>query len=196
MFIARYTQRTQKSKQRSQAYRPVLADRRSAFGFWHLTKEMFYPIVGEKSEGARLWDVDGNEYVDLTMGFGVHLFGHKAPFITAALEKQIQQGMQIGPQSQLAGEVAELIAEMTDMERVVFCNSGTEAVMTAVRLARAATGRDKIAIFAGSYHGHFDGTLVMPQGVDSKPYAVPLVPGCRKRLPTMFWFLPMTILNL
>ncbi|MBO3462772.1 aminotransferase class III-fold pyridoxal phosphate-dependent enzyme [Aetokthonos hydrillicola Thurmond2011] len=182
MFITRYIQRTQKSKQRAQVYRPVLADRRSAIGFWHLIKEMIYPIVGEKSQGAKLWDVDGNEYVDLTMGFGVHLFGHKAPFITTALEEQIQQGMQIGPQSQLAGEVAELIAEMTNMERVVFCNSGTEAVMTAVRLARAATGRDKIAIFAGSYHGHFDGTLVMPQGVNGKPYAVPLVPGVPQKI--------------
>jgi glutamate-1-semialdehyde-2,1-aminomutase len=175
MFIAGYTKRTQKSQQRAQAYRPVLADRRSAFGFRHLTKEMFYPIVGEKSQDARLWDVDGNEYVDLTMGFGVHLFGHNPPFITAALTEQIQSGMQIGPQCKLAGEVAELIADMTGMERVVFCNSGTEAVMTAVRLARAATGRDKIAIFSGSYHGHFDGTLVMPQ-------SVPLVPGVPQKI--------------
>ncbi|MBW4644887.1 MAG: aminotransferase class III-fold pyridoxal phosphate-dependent enzyme [Goleter apudmare HA4340-LM2] len=182
MFIDRYTKRTQKSKQRAQVYRPILADRRSAFGFWHLTKEMFYPIVGEKSQGARLWDVDGNEYVDLTMGFGVHLFGHNLPVIKAALEEQIQQGMQIGPQSKLAGEVAELVTEMTGMERVVFCNSGTEAVMTAVRLARAATGRDQIIIFSGSYHGHFDATLVMPQPVNGQMHTVPLVPGVPQKI--------------
>ena len=181
-FIADYTQRTQKSKQRSQAYRPVLADRRSAFGFWQLTKEMFYPIVGDKSQGARFWDVDGNEYVDLTMGFGVHLFGHNPDFITTAITEQMQEGIQIGPQCKLAGEVAELISEMTGMERVVFCNSGTEGVMTAVRIARAATGRNKIVIFSGSYHGHFDGTLVMAQPVDGQMQTVPLVPGVPQKV--------------
>lgn len=181
-FIEAYTKRTQKSKQRSQVYRPVLADKRSTIRFWQLIKEMAYPIVGDKSQGARFWDVDGNEYVDLTMGFGVHLFGHNPLFITTALQEQLQQGMQIGPQSKLAGEVAELITEMTAMERVVFCNSGTEAVMTAIRLARAATGRDKIALFAGSYHGHFDGTLVMPQAIDGQLHTVPLVPGVPQKI--------------
>ncbi|MFM7364965.1 MAG: aminotransferase class III-fold pyridoxal phosphate-dependent enzyme [Cuspidothrix sp.] len=181
-FIAQYTQRTRKSKQRSQAYRPVLADRRSAFGFWQLIKEMFYPIVGDKSQGARFWDVDGNEYIDLTMGFGVHLFGHNPDFITTALTEQMQAGIQIGPQCKLAGEVAELISEMTGMDRVVFCNSGTEGVMTAIRIARAATGRNKFVIFSGSYHGHFDGTLVMAQPVDGKLQSVPLVPGVPQKV--------------
>ncbi|BAY23229.1 amino acid adenylation [Calothrix sp. NIES-2100] len=177
-LIARYTKRTAKSKQRSQSYRAVLADRRATIGFRPETKEILYPIVGDRSQGSRIWDVDGNEYIDISMGFGVHLFGHNVPFITAALENQIQQGTQIGPQSKLAGEVATLICEMTGMERVTFCNSGTEAAMTAMRIARAATGRAKIAIFKGAYHGHFDGTLAIPQtSEDGKLPAQPMVPG-------------------
>ncbi|MDZ8065183.1 MAG: amino acid adenylation domain-containing protein [Nostoc sp. DedQUE08] len=177
-LIARYTKRTAKSKQRSQTYRPVLADRRASVGFRPETKEILYPIVGDRSQGSKIWDIDGNKYIDISMGFGVHLFGHDVPFITEALENQLKQGTQIGPQSQLAGEVATLICEMTGMERVTFCNSGTEATMTAMRIARAATGRAKIAIFKGAYHGHFDGTLAIPQtSEDGKLPAHPMVPG-------------------
>ncbi len=160
-LIQRYTQRTQKSKQRSQTFRSVMVDKRPTIGFRFETKEMLYPITAERSQGSKFWDIDGNEYVDLTMGFGVHLFGHNPPFITEALKNQIEQGMHIGPQAQLGGEVAELIRELTGMERVAFCNSGTEAVMTALRIARAATGRAKVVVFNGAYHGQFDGTLAI-----------------------------------
>ncbi|GAB1543386.1 hypothetical protein NUACC21_60600 [Scytonema sp. NUACC21] len=176
-LIARYTKRTQKSKQRAQAYRPVLADRRASLGFRFEIKEMLYPIVGQKSLGSRIWDIDGNEYIDLAMGFGVHLFGHGAPFIQTALQEQLEQGIQIGPQSEFAGEVAELFCELTGMERVTFCNSGTEAVMTAVRVARAATGRAKIALFSGSYHGHSDGTLAISRNVSGKQQSAPMAIG-------------------
>ncbi|WP_332959592.1 non-ribosomal peptide synthetase/type I polyketide synthase, partial [Microcoleus sp. AR_TQ3_B6] len=174
-LIARYTKRTQESKRRKQTYHPVLADSRAVAGFRLSIKEMLYPIIGESAQGSRLVDVDGNEYVDITMGFGVLLFGHAAPFITEALEEQIKLGIKFGSQSNLAGEVADLICELTGMERVTFCNSGTEAVMTALRLARTATGRSKIALFAGSYHGHFDGVLAA--GSNSQISAVPIAPG-------------------
>ncbi|MEG3959208.1 non-ribosomal peptide synthetase/type I polyketide synthase [Microcoleus sp. herbarium2] len=176
-LILRYTKRTQKSKQRVQAYRPVLADRRSSLRFRFETKEMLYPIVGERSFGSKFRDVDGNEYVDLAMGFGVHLFGHGAPFIQTALEEQLKQGIQVGPQSHIAGEVAELFCELTGMERVCFCNSGTEAVMTALRIARAATGRTKIALFTGSYHGHSDGTLALSRTVNGNLQSAPMALG-------------------
>ena len=176
-LIARYTKRTQKSKQRKQAYHQVLADSRASAGFRPSIKEMLYPIIGQRAKGSRIWDLDGNEYVDITMGFGVQLFGHDAPFITEALEEQLKQGLHLGPQSDLAGEVAELICEMTGVERVSFCNSGTEAVMTALRLARTATDRTKIALFSGSYHGHFDGVLATLQTVDGKLRSVPIAPG-------------------
>ncbi|MFE4108015.1 aspartate aminotransferase family protein [Almyronema epifaneia] len=159
-FIQRYTTRTQTSKQLAQTYRPVFADPRNSLGFFPPLKELCYPIVGQRSAGARLWDVDGNEYIDLMMSFGVNLLGHNPPFITAALQAQLEKGIQLGPQAELAGEVAALISELTGHERVAFSNTGTEAVMTAVRVARAATKRPKIAVFAGSYHGHFDSALV------------------------------------
>lgn len=176
-LIARYTKRTKTSKQLTQAYRSVLADNRVSAGFYFPVKEMCYPIVGKRSLGSRIWDVDDNEYIDLMMGFGVNFFGHNPPFIKEALEEQLEKGLQLGSQSEFAGEVAELICELTGMERVAFSNTGTEAVMTAIRLARTVTGRNKIALFSGSYHGHFDGTLVKAQDTDFKPYAVAIAPG-------------------
>lgn len=177
-LVTRYTQRTQTSKQLAQAYRPVLADVRGSAGFRTAIKEMVYPIVSKHASGSRIWDVDGNEYIDLVMGFGVNLFGHNPPFIRQALEQRLEQGIQIGPQSDLAGEVAQLICDLTGVERVALSNTGTEAVMTALRLARAATGRSKIALFSGSYHGHFDGTLAKAQAEVGKT-----VPGALGVLP-------------
>jgi natural product biosynthesis luciferase-like monooxygenase protein len=176
-FIARYTRRTRESKRMTQAYRPYLADSRSSFGFRLLWKELVYPIVGHRSQDCRMWDVDGNEYLDIAMGFGIHLFGHSPAFIAEALEEQMKVGMQLGPQSLLAGQVAEMMSEMTGLERVNFCNSGTEAVIAAMRLARAVTRRDKIALFAGAYHGWSDGTLAKQQLVKDEVRSVPVAPG-------------------
>ncbi|KST70373.1 type I polyketide synthase [Mastigocoleus testarum] len=172
-LITRYTQRTQTSKQQTQNYRSYLADSRAVAGFRLNIKEMLYPVIGKRAKGSRFWDVDNNEYIDITMGFGVLLFGHAPTFITQALENYIQQGIQIGPQSSLAGEVAKLICELTGVERVTFCNTGTEAVMTALRIARTATGRSKVAMFSGSYHGHFDGVLAtaLPNQIKAVPAA-------------------------
>lgn len=173
-FFARYTKRTQTSKQKVQTERSVLSDTRAGASFRADIKEIYYPIIGEKSSGARIWDVDGNEYIDLTMGFGVNLLGHNVPFINSALSKQYEKGIQIGPRSERAGEVAKLVSDLTGVERVTFCNSGTEAVMTALRVARAVTRRNKVVIFSGSYHGHFDGTLATSAGSGK---SLPLAPG-------------------
>ncbi len=173
----RYNRRTKGSKRYAAKHRGVLADRRAAAGFRPSIKEMLYPVVGKRAKGAHVWDVDGNDYVDLTMGFGVHLFGHSPAFVRRALTRQMETGLQLGPQAPLAGPVAELIAELTGAERVLFCNSGTEAVMTALRLARTATGRARFAMFAGAYHGHFDGTLALPSGAAPDAPGQPLAPG-------------------
>jgi glutamate-1-semialdehyde 2,1-aminomutase len=165
-FITAYCDRTKTSKQLTQAFRPTLADPRVAAGFSLPLKEMCYPIVAQKSLGSKVWDVDGNEYIDLIMGFGINLLGHNPPFIKQAMIEQLDRGIEIGLQTQLAGEVAQLISELTGMERVTLSNTGTEAVMTAIRIARAATGRNKIAIFSGSYHGHSDATLVDLKQID------------------------------
>jgi amino acid adenylation domain-containing protein len=176
-FITRYTERTRRSKELAAAYRRVHADNDNRFvpDFRMETKEIGYPIVADRSHGSRLWDVDGNEYIDLVMGMGVNLFGHSPQFITDAIADQLSKGMQIGVQNQLAGRTAELLCDLTSSERAVFCNTGSEAVMTALRLARAVTGRPKVAMFSGSYHGVFDGTLVRRQSGQDRP--APLAPG-------------------
>lgn len=190
-FVERYTARTQASKAIAQSSRRVLADPRGSDWFNQPTKELCYLIVGARSQGARVWDVDGNEYIDLIMGFGSNLLGHSPPLVKAALQAQLEKGIQLGPQAEYAGEVAELICELTGMERVAFSNTGTEAVMTAVRLARAATQRTKIAVFSSAYHGHFDGVLIesgrfqpgfLPGLLGKalarfKPGTVPIAPG-------------------
>jgi glutamate-1-semialdehyde-2,1-aminomutase len=176
-FIQHYNQRTKTSKQISQKIRPFLADNKASSLFSLPLKEISYPIVGKRSFGSRIWDVDGNEYIDLIMGYGVNLFGHNPPFIKQALEEQLEEGIHLGTQSEVAGEVAELICELTHMERVAFSNTGTEAVMTAIRLARTVTNRNKIALFSGSYHGHFDGTLGKAQTENGTLHTVPMAPG-------------------
>jgi glutamate-1-semialdehyde-2,1-aminomutase len=176
-FIREYCDRTKTSKQLTQAFRPTLADPRVASGFSLPLKEMCYPIVAKKSLGSKIWDVDGNEYIDLIMGFGINLLGHNPPFIKQAIIEQLNRGIEIGVQTELAGEVAQLISELTGMERVTLSNTGTEAVMTAIRIARAATGRNKIAIFSGSYHGHSDATLVDVKQIDGNLQTVAKADG-------------------
>lgn len=160
VFVKRYTTRTQKSKQYTQSHRHHLADPRAVSGFNPTLKEIVYPIVINRSFGSKLWDLDGNEYVDLTNGFGSNFFGYAAPFITEAVSEQMQRGFEVGPQTFLAGEVAELMCEFTKMDRAAFCNTGSEAVLGAMRLARTVTGRSTIAIFSGAYHGIFDEVIV------------------------------------
>ncbi|WP_043711590.1 hybrid non-ribosomal peptide synthetase/type I polyketide synthase [Corallococcus macrosporus] len=175
--IAKYTARTKRSKEAAIRYRSKWSDVRWLMNFRPELKEVCYPIVSVRSKGSRLWDADGNEYIDFSMGFGVHLFGHNPPFIVEALQRRLAEGMELGPQSDLGGRAAELLCELTGMKRVTFCNSGTEAVMTALRLARAATGRTKIVMFTGSYHGHSDGTLVVGRMLNGEPQSLPMAAG-------------------
>ncbi|MGE0684405.1 MAG: type I polyketide synthase, partial [Candidatus Binatia bacterium] len=176
-LIGRYTGRTPESKRLTAQHRRHLADPRSVAGFRLSWKEMVYPLVTTRSSGAKLWDVDGNEYIDLTNGFGSILFGHAPAFVTAALTEQLKKGMEIGPQSPLAGQVADLLCEVTGMERVTFCNTGSEAVTAALRMARTVTGRDKIALFSGAYHGIFDEVLVRSTVVNGAAKPRPIAPG-------------------
>ncbi|WP_234333320.1 non-ribosomal peptide synthetase [Streptomyces viridochromogenes] len=176
-LVRRYTARTPTSKRIAQRYRRVLADSRAVVGFRSGTKEMLYPIAGHRASGARLQDVDGNEYVDITMGFGVLLFGHEPDFVTEAVREHLSRGIQLGPRNVETGEAAELLAELTGLERVAFANSGTEANSAAIRLARAATGRDKIVTFLGAYHGHADNVLGRSSGTGADQLTVPVSRG-------------------
>jgi acyl carrier protein len=163
-LVRRLTERTKGSKEQAARYRGVLADSRAVVGFRGATKEMLYPIVGRSAWGARLEDVDGNSYVDITMGFGALLFGHEPDFVTEAVRAHLADGLRLGPRSADTGEAALLLAELTGAERVAFANSGTEANSAAIRLARAATGRTRIVTFRGAYHGHIDSLLGRPGG--------------------------------
>ncbi len=177
-IIDRYVTKTAESKRQAQAHRRYLADPRTVSGFSPLLKEMVYPIVTNRAKGSRLWDEDGNEYIDLTNGFGLNFFGWSPDFVTDALKAQLDRGIEIGPQTPLAGKVAKTISEMTGMERVAFCNTGSEAVMAAFRIARTVSGRDLVVIFASSYHGTFDEVLVRA-GADrqSRPAAPGIMPA-------------------
>ena len=176
-LITRYNRKTGKSKELTQKHRRHFCDPRAAGNFRQLWKEMVYPIACARSKGSKIWDIDGNEYVDVTLGFGVHFLGHSPDFVIEAVQEQLKKGTEIGPQSPLAGEVAQMITEFSGMERVTFCNTGSEAVMAAMRVARTVTGRNKIAMFSGDYHGMFDSVLVRGFKTGGKWRTAPIAPG-------------------
>ncbi|MFM9424932.1 amino acid adenylation domain-containing protein [Variovorax sp. GrIS 2.14] len=173
-FIRRYTERTAKSKAFTQANRPVMADPRVVNGFRPATKEMVYQIVVERSKGSQFWDIDGNQYVDVLSGFGMNLFGWQPDFVNDAVRKQLDLGYEIGPQHPLAADVSRTICELTGHDRAALCNTGSEAVMAAIRIARTVTGRNTVVVFTGSYHGTFDEVLVRA-GREAK--GMPAAPG-------------------
>lgn len=177
-LIQRYAQKSAGSKRLTAQYRSSLADPRAAAGFRAEWKEMVYPIVCERSHGSKIWDVDGNEYIDLVNGYGQTAFGHAPDFVTRAVAEQMERGFAIGPQAELAGRISELFSEMTGNERMTFCNTGSEAVMAALRVARAVTGRTKVVVFNGAYHGQFDEVLVKGLARSTaNPRSLPVAPG-------------------
>ena len=176
-FVERYNRLTAGSKTRTQQYRPTFATSRNLAGFRPAFKEITYQVVAGQGQGSRLTDVDGREYVDFTMGFGVSLFGHNPPFIRQALERELARGFPLGPISDLAGEAAEALCRLAGVERAAFFNSGSEATMNALRVARTITGRNKIVLFEHSYHGTFDGLLALGLAGERIPHSVPMTPG-------------------
>ncbi|GAB4409859.1 MAG: hypothetical protein OHK0056_12280 [Bacteriovoracaceae bacterium] len=159
-IIKRYTNHSPKSKEFTQKYRAKNADPRVVTGFRPDIKEMVYPVVVNRSVKQHLFDIDGNEYIDMICGFGSNFFGNQNERINKALHDQLDRGMEIGPQHELVGECAELICELTGSERAAFCNTGSEAVLGALRISRTITGRKKIVMFKGSYHGINDEVIV------------------------------------
>jgi glutamate-1-semialdehyde 2,1-aminomutase len=119
------------------------------------------PFVVARGEGARIWDVDGKEYIDYVLSWGPLVLGHAAPVVLDALRETMERGTSFGIPTGLEVELAELVRQrMPHVEMMRFVSSGTEATMSAVRLARAATGREYILKFDGNYHGHADAFLV------------------------------------
>lgn len=118
------------------------------------------PRFIERGAAAHLWDVDGNEYIDYVLSWGPLILGHAHPAVLAAIAEAAARGTSFGAPTARETELAELVCALVpSIERVRFVNSGTEAVMSAIRLARGFTGRDLVVKFDGCYHGHMDGLL-------------------------------------
>src|SRR5437764_7333628 len=119
------------------------------------------PFFVERAEGARIWDVDGNEYIDYVGSWGPAILGHAPKVVVDAVREAATRGLSFGIPNPLEVELAELICEwMPSIEKVRMVNSGTEATMSCIRLARGFTRRDRIIKFDGCYHGHVESLLV------------------------------------
>ena len=115
-----------------------------------------YPIYLDRGLGSEVWDVDHNQYFDFHNGFGTMAVGHGNPIVAEAVEHAARNGMHFAVTVEATVTLAEELCRRFDVDQVRFTNSGTESTMTAIRVARAATGRDVIAKIEGSYHGHVD----------------------------------------
>ena len=193
-LVERYCKRTKKSKAFTQRNRDHVADPRVVAGFRPAIKELVYPIVAERSSGCRIWDLDGNEYIDLLNGYGSNFFGYGAAFVREAMAEQMEIGLEIGPQTHLIEEVTALFREFVPMDRVAYCNTGSEAVLAALRVARTATGKDTVVMFEGGYHGLFD-EVVVRRGARGKSWpAAPGIPkGAVENLVVLDWAAPESL---
>jgi len=173
----RYNKKTAKSKEYTKNSRSYMADPRVVSGFRPATKELIYPIVVNKSSGSKLWDIDGNEYIDALNGFGSSMLGYQPDVIKNAMHEQIEKGYEVGPQHELAAEVSKLICEFTGFDRAALCSTGSEAVLGCIRIARTVTARSLIVSFTGSYHGINDEVLVRgTKKLKSFPAAAGIMP--------------------
>ncbi len=135
------------------------------------------PVFMEKGKGSKLYDADGNEYTDFVCSWGPLILGHAHPAVTEALRRAVELGTSFGTPTELETELARLVCDaMPSVETVRFVNSGTEASMSALRLARAFTDRDKVMKFDGGYHGHSDG-LLAKSGSGMATLSIPMSPG-------------------
>ena len=135
------------------------------------------PVFMKGGQGSRLYDVDDNEFIDYVCSWGPLILGHSHPQVVRAIKKAVERGSSFGTSTELETTLARMICEaVPSIETVRFVNSGTEATMSAIRLARAFTGRNKIVKFAGCYHGHSDGLLV-ESGSGMATLGIPSCPG-------------------
>ena len=140
------------------------------------------PIIVDRASGSQIWDMDGNAYTDFICSWGALILGHADPEILAALAEQAARGTSYGMTTELEVQLAEMLQKaLPSMERVRFVSSGTEATMSAIRLARAATGRNCIVKFEGGYHGHGDSFLVKA-GSGLATFGIPSSPGVPEAL--------------
>jgi glutamate-1-semialdehyde 2,1-aminomutase len=135
------------------------------------------PPFIDRAQGAYLWDVDGHRYIDYIGSWGPMILGHRHPAVVAAIESALARGTSFGAPTEAESELAERIIDaVPSIEQVRLVNSGTEATMSAIRVARGFTGRDRIVKFAGNYHGHVD-SLLVAAGSSAATLGVPSSPG-------------------
>ncbi len=135
------------------------------------------PVFIDRASGSKIYDVDGNEYIDYVGSWGPMILGHQYPTVVGALKAYLDKGTSYGAPTELETVMAKMIIDaFTAMEMVRFVNSGTEATMSALRLARGYTGRNKIVKFEGNYHGHAD-ALLIKAGSGALTLGVPTSPG-------------------
>src|SRR5262245_22926966 len=149
------------------------------------------PLFIERGNGSHIWDADGKEYIDYVGSWGPLIFGHRPPEVLEALTGVLQVGTSFGAPTKREVEIAELITQLVpSVEKVRLVNSGTEATLSAIRLARGFTGRDRIIKFDGCYHGHGDSLLVKAgSGVATLGLPdSPGVPACLAELTTVLPF--------
>ncbi len=138
------------------------------------------PLFIERAKGSRIYDIDGNAYIDYVLSWGPLILGHAHPKVVRALKKAIEKGTSYGAPTALEVQLAELILKAyPSMDKVRMVNSGTEATMSAIRVARGFTGRDKIIKFEGGYHGHAD-CLLVKAGSGATTFGIPDSPGVPK----------------
>ncbi len=155
--------------------------------------EMPHPIFIDRGEGPFVYDADGNRYVDTSVGFGLHMLGHRCPLIEQAIKARAEKGWMFGIHTTSQMRLATLLHEASPCaERVVFCNTGSEATMYAIRAARGYSGREKIALFDGFYHGAHDyGMWVTdPTSPRDAPTKLPMGHGIPKALADLTMLLP------
>lgn len=162
-FIKKLTQDYEnfvpKSKENIMKYQNNFVDQRRSFHLIKDLKNLHFQITYKSAEGAYIYDIDGNKYIDISGDMGVNIFGHKAAFLVDAVKEGLDRGIPLSGYSETIMKAAKLFCELTGHERMLFTQSGTEAVMFAVRIARAATGKKKIVIFDGSFHGLSDAVV-------------------------------------
>ncbi|MBA4348982.1 MAG: glutamate-1-semialdehyde-2,1-aminomutase [Thermodesulfovibrio sp.] len=135
------------------------------------------PLFIKKAKGSKIYDVDGNEYIDYVLSWGPLILGHSHPSVIKALKSAIDKGTSYGAPTPLEIELAQMVIKAyPSIEKIRMVNSGTEAAMSAIRAARGFTGRDKVIKFEGCYHGHADGLLVKA-GSGATTFGVPDSPG-------------------
>ncbi|WP_372747672.1 glutamate-1-semialdehyde 2,1-aminomutase [Litorivivens sp.] len=140
------------------------------------------PVFIDHAKGAYLYDVDGKRYIDYVLSWGPMLLGHAHPEVIEAVKEALEKGLSFGAPTAVETELAETLCQLVPgMDQVRMVNSGTEATMSAIRLARGATGRDKIIKFEGCYHGHSD-SLLIKAGSGALTFGVPSSPGVPKSL--------------